>query len=76
MLEKQKMCTSIRKPARDRNVRGVNYNRKLDELNKKNIKIYVYKYIFIYHSLHIICIFGYVFKYRILFCIQFHGLLF
>ena len=38
MLEKQKMCTSIRKPARDRNVRGVNYNRKLDELNKKKIE--------------------------------------
>lgn len=39
MSEKHKMCTSIRKSAVDRNVRGVDYNRKLDELNKKYIYI-------------------------------------
>lgn len=53
------MCTSIRKSDVDRNVRGVDYNRKLDELNKK--KIYIYKYMYINTYLYTTAYISYVF---------------
>lgn len=53
------MCTSIRKSAVDRNVRGVDYNKKLDELNKK--KIYIYKYMCINTYLYTTAYISYVF---------------